>query len=80
MSLLFAVSNGVCYQSEVMNSKYVHLYLSDYFSDNVSSSIDCRICAAELFRIMLMFNIVIIVPEFRLLEKFADIIGCLIDS
>jgi len=63
-----------------MNSIYGHHYLSDYFIDNVLSIIDCRICAAELFRIMLMFDIVIIVPEFRLLEKFADIIGCLIDS
>ena len=56
-----------------MNSIYGH-YLSDYFSDFVSSFIDCRICAAGLFRIMLMFNIVVIVPEFRLLQKFADII------
>ena len=63
-----------------MNSKYGHHYLTDYFSDNVSSFIDCRICAAEQFRILLMFDIVIIVPEFRLLEKFADIIGCLIVS
>ena len=63
-----------------MNSKYGHLYLSDYFSDYVSSYIESRICAAELFRIMLMLNIVINVPEFRLLEKFADIIGCLIVS
>ena len=80
MSLIFAVSSGVYYQSEVMNSIYGHHYLSDYFSDYVSSLLIAEFVLQNCSEFFLMFDIVIIVPEFCLLEKFADIIGCLIVS